>query len=146
LAFVAVRLYLLAADTQGKYGFQLTNPVRTLATFLSYATDPDRSLAVAVLQVGAVTLLWAAAIVTTVVGWRCRPAIDRLWAVAAVVYWVVPLSLGVGLSPWRTMAMVAPFIAPLLRRMPVAPLWATLVVFLLLGWAMCGRFLDGSAI
>jgi hypothetical protein len=131
---------------QSRYGVGLIDPVRGLAHILSFATSTDRSLSLSVLQVAAVAVVWVAAIGMTVAGWRTRPAVDRLLAVAAAAYWLVPTSMGLAVSPWRVLALLAPLLPPLARRLPTPVLCVILAVFLVLGWAMCGRFLDNTAI
>ena len=131
---------------QSRYAVHATDPLATLWRYVSFAGSADRSLGLAVLQVAVVAVLWAVVVGRTAVGWRRRSAADQLLAVAAVVYWVTPLSLGGSVSPWRVMAMLTPFVPPLARRLPTAVLWATVGVFAVLGWAMCGRFLTNLAI
>ena len=125
---------------QSRYDVRLTNPFAELWRLLKFVNSPDRA------QVPVVALLVLALVGATASKWPARPPVDRLLAIAAVAYWIVPLSLGANVSPWRAMALLTPFVPPLARRLPTPVLWATLAVFAVLGWAMCGRFLDNTAI
>ena len=132
--------------TQAKYGHGLSSPLGTLASFLGLIASANPEARVVGIQILSTVVfvllgLWGAIVSARTNG----PASDRFAAVLMLAFFIVPLTLGTGVSPIRAEALLAPA-GVLLRWLPrwIVALW--LVAATWMAWATSAVFFAGHLV
>jgi hypothetical protein len=130
---------------QARYGHGLHNPFMTLFLQLRALTITApvlqtfrRQVLPEIIVVAALTI---AAVCWGVARWKHHPPLDRLLTLSAAVFWLFPLSMGMGVIPMRSHACMLPMI-PLARKLPLYLQAVLLITFAILSISTSKLFFD----
>jgi len=130
----------------GRWRPGLHSPIATLAAFLQLMESPDPEYRAIGFQILSSLAFVVLALVGALASIRSRgPTLDRFAAAVALVFLLVPLSLGTDVSPVRAEALLAPA-GVLLRWLPRWVIAGWLVVAVWTAWGSAAVFFQGHLV